>query len=114
MTTRQSKSNGGSAGSAPTQAPHPDRERVLDVFRRWGYLEADLDPLGFLSKAPYPELQISGEFAEQARRFYCGTVGVEFDHISDPQRRRWIEAQMEVVPAAVDQRRALDQLIRAD
>jgi 2-oxoglutarate dehydrogenase E1 component len=114
MTTRESKSNGASAGSALTQAPHPERERVLDVFRRWGYLEADLDPLGFLSKAPYPELQISGEFAEQARGFYCGTVGVEFDHIGDPQRRRWIEAQMEVVPAAVDQRRALDQLIRAD
>jgi 2-oxoglutarate dehydrogenase complex dehydrogenase (E1) component-like enzyme len=25
-----------------------ERERVLDLFRRWGYLEANLDPLGCL------------------------------------------------------------------
>jgi 2-oxoglutarate dehydrogenase E1 component len=114
MTTRQSKANGASAGSALTEASSPERERVLDLFRRWGYLEADLDPLGFLSSAPYPELQIRGEFSEQARRFYCGTVGAEFAHISDPERRRWIEAHMEISPPEVDQRRALDQLIRAD
>ena len=22
------------------------RERIFDLFRRWGYLQADLDPLG--------------------------------------------------------------------
>jgi 2-oxoglutarate dehydrogenase E1 component len=114
MTTRPSKTNGASAGPALIEAPVTERERVFSVFRHWGYLEADLDPLGFLPSASYSELQISGEFAEQARRFYCGTVGAEFMHISDPERRLWIEEHMEVSPASVDQKRALDQLIRAD
>ncbi len=114
MTTRQSKTNGASAATALIEQPNSERERVLNVFRDWGYLEADLDPLGFLSPDPYSELQINGEFAEEARRFYCGTMGAEFMHISDPERRRWIQEHMEAPQAAVDQKRALDQLIRAD
>src|SRR4051794_16683117 len=47
MPTRQSKS-GDSAGTAVMEAPNGQRERVLDLYRQWGYLEADLDPLGFL------------------------------------------------------------------
>ncbi|MCU1297994.1 MAG: 2-oxoglutarate dehydrogenase component [Acidobacteriaceae bacterium] len=114
MTTRQSKPNGASAAPALIESPNADREHVLDVFRHWGYLEADLDPLGFLPSAPYSELQIDSSFAEEARAFYCGTVGAEFMHISDPERRRWIQDHMEVPQASVDQKRALDQLIRAD
>jgi 2-oxoglutarate dehydrogenase E1 component len=114
MTTRPSKTNGASPAPARIEAPLSERERVFQVFRHWGYLEADLDPLGFLPSASHSELQISGEFAEQARRFYCGTVGAEFMHISDRERRLWIEQHMEVSPAPVDQKRALDQLIRAD
>jgi 2-oxoglutarate dehydrogenase E1 component len=112
MATRQNKPTGGSAGTALIEAPNLDR--VFDVFRQWGYLEADLDPLGSLQPIPYPELQIEGGLAQQARRFYCGTVGVEFMHISDPERRRWIQERMESPAAEVDQNRALDQLIRAD
>ena len=81
MTTRPSKTNGASAGPALIEAPSPSANVYFEVFRHWGYLEADLDPLGFLPSASYSELQISGEIAEQARRFYCGTVGAEFMHI---------------------------------
>ena len=95
-------------------APQAERERVFDAFRHWGYLEADLDPLGFLTPVPHPELQLEGEFAQEARNFYCSTVGVEFMHIPDPERRRWIQERLEAEPAPVDQERALDQLIRAD
>ena len=35
--------------------PNGERERVFDPFRHWGYLEADLDPLGFLPPVPHPE-----------------------------------------------------------
>jgi 2-oxoglutarate dehydrogenase E1 component len=112
MATRQNKPNGGSAGTALIEAPNSDR--VFDLFRQWGYLEADLDPLGSLQPIPYPELQIEGDIAQQARRFYCGTVGAEFMHISDPERRRWIQERMENPAAEVDQNRALDQLIHAD
>ena len=95
-------------------APETERERVFEAFRRWGYLEADLDPLGFLQPETRPELQIEGEIAEQARQVYCGTVGAEFAHIADPERRRWIEQKLEGAPAAVNQEVVLDQLIRAD
>ncbi len=87
---------------------------MFDAFRQWGYLEADLDPLGFLPKSPHPELQIAGETAREARQVYCGTVGVEFMHIAEPERRKWIQERMENPQPAVDQERILDQLIRAD
>jgi 2-oxoglutarate dehydrogenase E1 component len=94
--------------------PDGERERVFDPFRHWGYLEADLDPLGFLPAVPHPELQIEGELARAARRIYCGTVGAEFMHITSPERRRWIQQRLEAPQPAVDQDRVLDQLIRAD
>jgi len=95
-------------------APQSDRERVFDAFRHWGYLEADLDPLGFLAPIPHPELQIDSEFAQEARNAYCGTIGAEFMHIADPERRRCIQERLETAAAPVDRERALDLLIRAD
>ena len=97
-----------------SSASNPERERVFDAFRRWGYLEADLDPLGFLQPEPHPELQVDGEFAHEARRIYSGTIGVEFAHIADPERRRWIQERMEGSQPEVDQEHVLDQLIRAE
>jgi len=96
------------------EAPHPERERVFDAFRHWGYLEADLDPLGFLRPQPQPDLQIESEFAREARNLYCGTIGVEFMHIIEGERRRWIQEHMESAPAPVDPQRILELLIRAD
>ena len=96
------------------EIPSTQRERVFDAFRRWGYLEADLDPLGFFRPTQVSELQIEGEIAREARRVYCATVGVEFLHITDPERRRWIEERMEGPQSAVDQEAALDQLMRAE
>jgi 2-oxoglutarate dehydrogenase E1 component len=114
MATNHRKAAGNSGGTALIDAPENDRERVLDSFRRWGYLEARLDPLQFLQTERHPDLQIRNEFAEEARRFYCGSIGVEFAHIPDPERRDWIQQRMESVPRGTDQTHALDQLIRAD
>ena len=100
--------------TAVLDAPNGERERVFDAFRRWGYLEADLDPLGFLRPVPHTDLPVDGELAQEARRVYCGTVGVEFMHITDPARRRWIQERLEAPQPAVDQGRALDLLIRAE
>jgi 2-oxoglutarate dehydrogenase E1 component len=91
-----------------------ERERVFDLFRRWGYLEADLDPLGFLKPVPHPDLHIDGEIARQARHYYCGSIGADFMHIPDPERRRWIQEQMESDPEPVEQKHVLDLLVRAD
>ena len=103
-----------SGSTGVLEAPNGERERVFDLFRRWGYLEADLDPLGFLRPVAFPELQIEGEAARDARKIYCSTIGVEFVHIADPERRRWIQERMEGPQGEVDQPRILDSLVRAD
>jgi 2-oxoglutarate dehydrogenase E1 component len=90
------------------------RERIFDLFRRWGHLQADLDPLGHFKPEMHPELQIEGEAADTARRIYCGTVGAEFMHIPDPARRRWIQERLEGAPVEVDQHEVLDSLVEAD
>ena len=58
-------------------------ERVFEGYRRWGYLAANLDPLGFLTPVEHPELVREGPAAAAARKFYCGTIGAEFVHIDD-------------------------------
>jgi len=113
MASPRSKANN-SASTALMEAPNGERERVFEAFRHWGYLEADLDPLGFLQPVPHPDLQLEGEYAQEARQVYCGTIGAEFMHIADPACRRWIQEQLEGPPESVDQQRTLDLLIRAE
>ncbi|MFY9646208.1 MAG: 2-oxoglutarate dehydrogenase E1 component [Terriglobales bacterium] len=103
-----------SGGAAPAAIDNHERERVFGLFRQFGYLEAELNPLGLLPPQPHPDLQIDNEWAREARRLYCGSVGVEFMHIADPERRRWIQERIEGEPAAVDRERALGLLLRAD
>ena len=103
------------SGSAAPAIPEAyEREHVFGLFRQFGYLEAELNPLGLLPPQPHPDLEIDNEWAREARRIYCHSVGVEFMHIADPERRRWIQEHIEAEPAAVDQERALDLLLRAD
>ena len=112
MATRTTKPER-SAGSM-LEGSMEERERVFDLFRQWGYLEADLDPLGFLKPVAHPDLQTDGEIARQARHYYCGSIGADFMHIPDPERRHWIQDQMESDPEPVEQRHVLDLLVRAD
>ena len=104
------KSNGSTNGALENY----ERERVFGLFRQFGYLQAELNPLGLLPPQPHPDLQIDNEYAREARRIYCGSVGVEFMHIADSERRRWIQERMEAEPQTVDRQRALDLLMRAD
>jgi 2-oxoglutarate dehydrogenase E1 component len=115
-----------SGGAAPAILENYARERVFNLFRQFGYLEAELNPLGLLPPQPHPDLRFDAnndnnndnEWAREARRIYCGRLGVEFMHIADPERRRWIQERIEIAaePAEVDidQDRALDLLMRAD
>jgi 2-oxoglutarate dehydrogenase E1 component len=94
------------------------REQVFDAFRRWGYLQAQLDPLGqYLAPDPVPELDLPGPDAEEARSYYCGPIAAEFMHIPDPARRAWLQERLERRSEEVDregQLRTLDLLLRAD
>ncbi|HEV2490677.1 MAG TPA: 2-oxoglutarate dehydrogenase E1 component [Candidatus Acidoferrales bacterium] len=90
------------------------REMVFEEFRRWGYREADLDPLGDFKPEAVPELQLTGEDADEARKTYCGTIGAEFMHIADGERRRWVAERMESPAPQPDRARILERLLRAD
>jgi 2-oxoglutarate dehydrogenase E1 component len=103
------------SASSSVLEPVDERTRVFDLFRRLGYLEADLDPLQLhLQPVRYQDLEISGEYADAARRIYCGTVGAEFMHIPDRGRRQWIQERMEAEAPQADRDRILEQLVRAD
>ena len=99
-------------------AVNPDRRAAtLDVFRRWGYLQANLDPLGqYLAPEPFPQTLPEGEeeAAAEARGYWCGTIGVEYMHIANAAKRSWLEDQMEREAPPVDQKKVLTGLIKAD
>ncbi len=109
------------------QAPKPtesvsssEREATFDVFRSFGYLQAALDPLGqYLPPEPFPVSVPDGPDSEEARRYYCGTIGVEFMHIQSIEKREWIQERLErdytTTPfTAEDRSRILTALIKAD
>ncbi|HME33978.1 MAG TPA: 2-oxoglutarate dehydrogenase E1 component [Candidatus Sulfotelmatobacter sp.] len=120
MTQKSKTSNGGSrAAVIETNAANPERQRVFSAYRQWGYLEGDLDPLGFLRPREAPELEREGEYAREARAIYSSTIGVEINHIYAPERRQWIYDRMESPSQGFEvteeaQARILDLLTRAD
>src|SRR5437867_4697752 len=97
-----------------------DRSGLADRFRRWGYLAADLDPLGRLPPVLHPDLQAAptakgsaGE-AGRWRGLYCGPIGVEFMHLTHPERVRFIAQAMESEAGTPDRRRILERLASAE
>ena len=103
---------------APKTSPsNPlERERIFDAFRRWGYLQASLDPLGqYLPPEPFPITTTpEGDIAAEARAYYCGTFAIEFMHIPNLEQRQWLQEQIERPTPKPDQAHILTQLIRAD
>ena len=74
------------------------REATFDIFRRWGFLQASLDPLGqYLAPEPFPTpFAPDGPDAEEARGYYCGSVGAEFMRTLRARRKRaWIQEGLE-------------------
>jgi 2-oxoglutarate dehydrogenase E1 component len=119
MSQKSKSSNGAAVAEASSNAINAERERVFNAYRQWGYLDGDLDPLGFLRPRETPELQIQSKYTAEARAIYSSTIGVEINHIYSPERRRWIYERMESSGAESEvteeaQKRILELLIRAD
>ena len=92
--TKPSKSTKKTPNGSSKAGGVAERERVLELFRRWGFYESNLDPLGFLEPVKRPELNLSGPAADEARAIYCGTIGAEFMHLPEQERRQWIAERL--------------------
>src|SRR5690606_4491265 len=94
---------------------------MIRAYRMRGHLHADLDPLRLKADEPAPELDPKSygfteadygrkifidnylvleyatipEMLAILQRTYCGTVGIEFMHISDPDEKQWIQERIE-------------------
>ena len=115
LPTKTSSKPSQPAASGNGTGSNAEREATFDLFRRWGFLQATLDPLGqFLAPEPFPTPVPDGPASAEARRLYCGNIGVEFMHIASPEKRAWIQERMEGPFQAANPRRILTGLIRAD
>ena len=74
--------------------------RLVEAYRSWGHLAAQLDPLG-RPRREAPQLAFdsldlpSQQLAERLRAIYCGTVGYQYMHLEDPGQRRWLRRRIE-------------------
>ena len=94
---------------------------LIRAYRARGHMIARLDPLNLSKPEAHPELdpQSNGfteedydrpifiddvlglpyatlhEIMERLRKTYCGTIGIEFLHIQDPERKLWLQKRIE-------------------
>ena len=94
---------------------------LIRNYRTRGHLAAKLDPLELVERREHPELKpktygfakrdydrpiyIGGVFGFEfatlrqilaiLKKTYCGHIGAEYMHISDPEQRAWIQDRME-------------------
>ena len=88
---------------------------IADTFRRWGYLQAEVDPLGRMPHFAHRDLDsLTGPEAEKWRQIYCGKIGAEFMHMPFPERCDWIAERMEGNRTALDPRFTLKRILSAE
>ena len=61
----------------------------------YGFAEADFDRTIFLDFVLGLETATLREILAIVRRTYCGNVGVQYMHISDPKEKGWLQARIE-------------------
>jgi 2-oxoglutarate dehydrogenase E1 component len=134
----------GPAGSREEVEKQARVLQLIHAFRVRGHLVSDLDPLDS-KRSPHPDLDpatygltiwdldrefitngLSGkdraslrEILEVLRDTYCGTIGVEYMYIADPERKEWLQDRMESTRnyPALDQaskRRVLEKVVEAE
>ncbi|MGH1457045.1 MAG: 2-oxoglutarate dehydrogenase E1 component [Alphaproteobacteria bacterium] len=114
----------GAASGADVKQAALDSIRALMLIRNYrfrGHFLANLDPLGMKPVEDHPELHpehygftdadydrliyVNGmlgmdqaslrEILAALREIYCGSIGVEYMHLSDPEQRKWIQTRIE-------------------
>src|SRR3989338_8565077 len=122
---------------------------LIRAYRARGHMIAHLDPLELPKKNHYPELDpktygfsdsdydrpifiydVLGltyatlrEILERLLKTYCGTIGIEFLHIQDPDKKLWLQKRIEgegelclaePIHDPLRQKKILKDLIRAE
>jgi 2-oxoglutarate dehydrogenase E1 component len=77
--------------------PHPE----LD-YRSYGFTDADLDREIFIDNVLGLETASLRTIIRVLKETYCGTIGVEFMHIQDPDQKAWIQKRIESVHNRTD------------
>ena len=77
------------------QVPRPHAE--LDPHS-YGFTDADLDKPIFIDNVLGRETATLREIMTILRDTYCGSIGVEFMHIQDPDQKSWIQRRVEGAP----------------
>ena len=77
------------------QIPRPHAE--LDA-RSYGFTDNDLDKPIFIDNVLGRESATLREIQTILRETYCGSIGVEFMHIQDPEQKSWIQRKVEGAP----------------
>ena len=72
--------------------PHPE----LD-YRSYGFTDADLDREIFIDNVLGLETATLRTIVRVLKETYCGTIGVEFMHIQDPDQKAWIQKRIESI-----------------
>ena len=73
--------------------PQKDHEELHPAT--YGFVEADYDRKIFIDHVLGLEYATVREMLAILRRTYCGTIGFEFLHISDPAEKAWIQERVE-------------------
>ncbi len=121
-------------------------QSIVSAYRSLGSRWADLDPLKRAERPALPELEPAfydfteadmdtvfsaantyfgadqmslREIVAALRRTYCGTLGAEYMHVSDPAQKRWLQQRLESIRSTPDfspqaKRRILAQLTAAE
>ncbi|MCG8511907.1 MAG: thiamine pyrophosphate-dependent enzyme, partial [Rhodospirillales bacterium] len=71
---------------------HPELEP-----KSYGFTESDLDRPIFIDYVLGLETATIREILQVVRETYCGSIGVEFMHIQDPDEKAWIQRRIESI-----------------
>ncbi len=126
------------------------QEKIIDLinaYRSFGHLHANIDPLGLLQNRQNAALELSyyglgdadlnavfdvdtfsslkkstaslSDIYQGLRKTYCGTIGIEYMHMTELTEIEWIRERMEgqwphFTPNTQEKLRILDRLVVAD
>ncbi len=87
--------------------------------KTWGFTDADIDRPIFINNVLGLETATLRQILQILRETYCGSIGVEFMHIQNPEEKAWIQQRIEGIRnqtqfTATGKRAILERLIEAE